>query len=171
MVVFRGTNRDKPQMLRVTSTCTIPRGCVEQQIFLSSQIISSPPPPPPPTYPPVGGDMGGGRHRLNKSKKSQNSGSISLQYLRHKICGSEAGCLDKILTKVFRVFLLVIHSHLYSFALIFQLLQTHATSYSFCKQKGEKPYKNLIKAIPLFCGLRNPYRKSENSQDYARKPQ
>ncbi len=63
-----------------------------------------------------------------------------------------------------RVFLLFIHSHLYSFALRFLFLQTHATSYSFCK--GEKPDR---KPYPLRYGVRNPYRnlKSENSHDYA----
>jgi hypothetical protein len=35
---------------------------------------------------------------------------------------------DEILTKVLRVFLLVIHSHLYSFAFRVLLLQTHTTS-------------------------------------------
>ncbi len=39
--------------------------------------------------------------------------------------------LGRIQTKVLRVFLLAIHSHLYSFALRFLFLQTHATSYSF----------------------------------------
>jgi hypothetical protein len=38
---------------------------------------------------------------------------------------------DEIQTKVSRVFLLAIHSHLYSFALRLLVLQTHATSYSF----------------------------------------
>ncbi len=42
---------------------------------------------------------------------------------------SEAEFLHKIQTKV--VFLLAIHSHLYSFALRFQFLQTHASSYVF----------------------------------------
>jgi hypothetical protein len=82
----------------------------------------------------------------------------------------EAEFLYKITTKVFRVILLVLHSHLYSFALRFLFLQIHATSYSFCKEErritDRKPY-------PLPYGLRNPYRnlKSENSQDYAQKPQ
>ncbi len=40
---------------------------------------------------------------------------------------SEAEFLDEIQTKVLGIFLLAIHSHLYSFA----FLQTHATSYSF----------------------------------------
>ncbi len=44
---------------------------------------------------------------------------------------SEAEFLDQIQTKVFRAFLLAIHSHLYSFALRYLFLQTHATSYSF----------------------------------------
>ncbi len=43
----------------------------------------------------------------------------------------EAEFLDEIQTKVIRVFLLAIHRHLYSFALRFLFLQTHATSYSF----------------------------------------
>ncbi len=42
----------------------------------------------------------------------------------------EAEFLDENQTKVF---LLAIHSHLYSFALRFLFLPTHATSYSFCK--------------------------------------
>jgi hypothetical protein len=81
-------------------------------------------------------------------------------------------------TKVLRVFLLAIHSYLYSFALRFLFLQTDATTYSFyrvqllytVKEKGGKPDR---KPNPLSHGLRNPYRnlKSENSQDYAQKPQ
>jgi hypothetical protein len=39
--------------------------------------------------------------------------------------------LYEIQTKILRVFLLGIHSHLYSFVLRFLFLQTHATSYSF----------------------------------------
>jgi hypothetical protein len=38
---------------------------------------------------------------------------------------------DEIQTKLLRVFLLAIHSHLYGFDLRFLVLQTHATSYSF----------------------------------------
>jgi hypothetical protein len=81
----------------------------------------------------------------------------------------EAKFLDEIRTKVLRVFLLVIHSHLYSFALRFLFLQIHATSYSFCKRERRKTDR---KPYPLPYGLRNPYRnlKSENSQDYAQKP-
>ncbi len=75
----------------------------------------------------------------------------------------------EIQTKVFRVFLLSIHSHLYSFTLRFLFLQTQATSYSFysallytVKEKGGKPDR---KPHPLRYGLRNPYKniKSENS--------
>jgi hypothetical protein len=77
--------------------------------------------------------------------------------------------LDEIQTKVLRVFLLAIQSHLYSFALGFLFLQTRTTSYSFysvllytVKEKEGKPDR---KPHPLPYGLRNPYRnlKSENS--------
>jgi len=66
-------------------------------------------------------------------------------------------------------------SFLYSFALRFLFLQTHATSYRFnssvtytVKEKGGKPDR---KPYPLPYCLRNPYRnlKSENSQDHAQK--
>jgi hypothetical protein len=53
------------------------------------------------------------------------------QIVRHCAAPFEAKFLDEIQTKVSRVFLLAIHSHLYSFALSFQFLQTHATSCSF----------------------------------------
>ncbi len=85
--------------------------------------------------------------------------------------------MDEIQTKVSRVFLLAIHSQLYSFALRFIFLQTHATSYSFygallytVKEKEGQPDR---KPHPLLNGLRNPYRNlmSENSQDYAQKLQ
>jgi hypothetical protein len=90
-----------------------------------------------------------------------------------------AGFLDEIQTKVLRVFLLAIHSHLYSFALRFLFLQTYATSYSFyslvivhCKGERRKT-KPDRKLHPLPYGLRNLYRhlKSGNSQDYVQKPQ
>ncbi len=85
--------------------------------------------------------------------------------------------MNEIQTKVFRVLLLGIHSHLYSFALRFVFLHTHTTSYSsmvfFCtvytiKEKGEKPDR---KPQPLPYGLRNPYRnlKSENLQETSKK--
>ncbi len=109
----------------------------------------------------------------------------------------EAEFLDKIQTKVLIVCLLAIHSHLYSFALIFRFLQTHATSYIFlqltqpityffkltqphtyfyssvtvhCKEERRKPDR---KPYSLPYGLRSPYRnhKSENFQDYAQEPQ
>ncbi len=58
--------------------------------------------------------------------------------------------MDVIQTKVLRVFLLAIQTHLNnSFALSFLLLQTHATSYSFygallytVKEKGGKSDRN-----------------------------
>ncbi len=80
----------------------------------------------------------------------------------------EAEFLDEIQTKVFKVFLLTIHRHLYSFALRFLFLQIHATSYYFyskitctVKDPGVKP----LPPPPPYV-LRNPYRnlKSENSQ-------
>ncbi len=81
--------------------------------------------------------------------------------------------MDEIQTKVLRVFLLAIHSHLYSFAFRFLLLQAHATSYNFYSSvtvKGGKPDR---KPNPRRYGLRKPCRnlKIENSQDYAQKPQ
>ncbi len=91
----------------------------------------------------------------------------------------EAEFLDEIKTKALRVFLLAIHSHLYSFALRFLILQTHATSNDFCssvvlvvelptyavKEKGGKPDR---KPYPLPYGLRNLYR---TLKIYAQKPQ
>jgi hypothetical protein len=73
----------------------------------------------------------------------------------------EAEFLDEIQTKVLRVFLLAIQSHLYSFVLRFLFLQTHANSYSF--------YSTLY----TLYGLRNTYRniQSETSHDDAQKPQ
>jgi hypothetical protein len=44
---------------------------------------------------------------------------------------TEVEFLDKIQTKVLRVFLLATKSHLYSFSLRFPFFKTHATSYSF----------------------------------------
>jgi hypothetical protein len=84
---------------------------------------------------------------------------------------TEAECLDEIKTKVLRVFLLAIHSHLYSFALRFLYLQTNTQPLTVSvTEKEGKPDRKLY---PLPYGLRNPYRdlKSENSQDYAQKPQ
>jgi hypothetical protein len=85
--------------------------------------------------------------------------------------------LDEIQTKVLRVFLFAIHSHLYSFVLrflFFKLTQPLTVSRILLlytvKEKGGKPDR---KPNPLPYGLRNPYRnlKSENSVDYAQKPQ
>jgi hypothetical protein len=47
--------------------------------------------------------------------------------------------LDEILTKVLKVFLFVIHSLLYSFALRFLVLKIHTISYNFCKGERRKP--------------------------------
>ncbi len=85
--------------------------------------------------------------------------------------------MNEIQTKVFGVFHLAIHSHLFNFALRFLFLQIHPTSYSFyivllytVKQKGGKPDR---KPHPLSYGLRKPYRNlnPENSQDNAQKLQ
>jgi hypothetical protein len=82
----------------------------------------------------------------------------------------DAEVLDEIQTKVFRFFLLVIHSHLYSFTLSvlnFKLTQPLTVS---VKEKIGKPERKLY---PLPYGFRNPYRNlnSENSKDYAQKSQ
>ncbi len=88
--------------------------------------------------------------------------------------------LDEIQTIFLRVFLLVIQSYLYSFALRFILLQSHATSHVFFKFTQPLTYfyssvyckllRSKQETLPY--GLRNPYRnlKSENSQDYAQNP-
>jgi hypothetical protein len=87
--------------------------------------------------------------------------------------------VQEIQTKVIRVFILAISSHLYSFGLRFLFLQTHATSYKFyssatvqytVKEKGGKPDRKTH--TPPF-GIRNPCRniKSENSQDCAQAPE
>jgi hypothetical protein len=87
----------------------------------------------------------------------------------------EAEFLDEIQTKLLRVFLHAIHSHLYGFAFrfyFFKLTQPLTVSrvqllYT-AKEKGRKPYR---KPYPLPYGLRNPYRnlKPENFQDNAQK--
>ncbi len=95
---------------------------------------------------------------------------LSYHYKGIKTC-TEAEFLDKIQTKIWGVLLLVFHSHLYSFSLgtcFFKLTQPRTVS---VKEKGGKPERKLY---PLpYGGLRNPYRNlnSENSQDYAQKPQ
>ncbi len=63
--------------------------------------------------------------------------SLYVQVCQHsgKATPTEAEFMDEIQTKVLIVFLLVIHSHLYSFALRFLFLQTYATSVSV-KDKG-----------------------------------
>jgi hypothetical protein len=78
---------------------------------------------------------------------------------------------EEIQTKVLGVFLLAIHSHLYSFALRFLILRTHTSSYSFYSPvtvhcKGERR-----KTIPPSLWFKKSIQKPENSQDYALKPQ
>jgi hypothetical protein len=86
------------------------------------------------------------------------SGTAEAISLSHRY-PAEAEFFDEIQTKVFRVFLLAIQSHLYSFALRFLFLQTHATSYRFftvllytVKEKGGKADSKL-RLLP-----RNQYR-------------
>jgi hypothetical protein len=57
-----------------------------------------------------------------------------------QLVSPEAEFLDVIGAKVLKVFLLAIHSPLYSFALRFIFLQTYATSYSSATVhcKGER---------------------------------
>jgi hypothetical protein len=89
------------------------------------------------------------------------------------LLSAEAEFLGEIQTKILRVLLLAIHSHLYSFTNRIIFLQTHATSYVkllyTVKEKGGKLDR---KPYPLHYGLRNPNRnlKSEISQDYTQKP-
>jgi hypothetical protein len=63
--------------------------------------------------------------------------------------------LDEIQTKVLRVFLLVIHSHLYSFSWYFHFFKPTQPLTVFLKEKGGRPDR---KPYPLPYGLRNPYR-------------
>jgi hypothetical protein len=81
--------------------------------------------------------------------------------------------LDEIQTKVLRVFLLALQSHLsalpcnlYFFKLTRPLAVNTVQLLCIVKENGGKPDR---KPYP-FHGLRNPYRnlKSENSQDYAK---
>ncbi len=69
--------------------------------------------------------------------------------------GPEAEFLDEIQTKVLRVFLLVIHSHLYSFSWYFHFFKPTQPLTVFLKEKGGRPDR---KPYPLPYGLRNPYR-------------
>jgi hypothetical protein len=71
---------------------------------------------------------------------------------------SEAEFLCEIQTKALRVFLLAIHSRLYSFALIFYFFKITQPLVKL-KEKGRKPDR---KPYPLFYGLRNPYKKTSS---------
>ncbi len=53
--------------------------------------------------------------------------------LGYRFQTTEAEFLDENKTKVFRVFLLAVNSHINSFPLRFLFLQTHATSYIFLR--------------------------------------
>ncbi len=90
---------------------------------------------------------------------------LGADLLYHVFSSAEAEFLDAIQTKVLKVFLLAMHSHLYSFALIFicfsfQLTQHLTYFYGSqllytVKEKGGKPNR---KPYPLPYGLRNPHR-------------
>ncbi len=79
---------------------------------------------------------------------------------------TEAELLDEIQTKVLKVFLLAIQSHLYSFALRFLSLKTHATPYSFysallytiCKEERRK---NWYKTTPYSLGFKKSMQKPQ----------
>ncbi len=83
----------------------------------------------------------------------------------------EAEFFDEIQTKVFEVFLLAIHRHVYRFALRFYFFKLTQPFTVFTVQLlysvKEKGGKSDRKQYPLPYGLRNPDRnlKSENSQD------
>jgi hypothetical protein len=90
--------------------------------------------------------------------------------MRSFIGTTEAEFLEEIRTKVLRVFLLVIL--LYCFALRILFLKNHATSYSFCKGvKEEKLIENHAYRLTYVLIKPNRHLMSENSQDYAQKPQ
>ncbi len=87
------------------------------------------------------------------------------QHYQKVVSSCEAEFLEKIRMKVLRVFFLVIHSQLYSFAWDFYFFKLTQPLTVSVKEKGGRPDK---KPYPLPYGLRNPYRnlKPENSQDY-----
>jgi hypothetical protein len=87
---------------------------------------------------------------MSTTTSSINSSLPPVAYTKVKSTTSpEAEFLDEIQTKVLKVFLLAIQSHLYSFALRFLFLQTHATFYNFfsallytIKEKGGNLLEN-----------------------------
>jgi hypothetical protein len=112
-------------------------------------------------------------------RRPVNNGSIIILLL---YCTRECSCflnkwdtncprakfLDEIQTKVLKVFLLAIHSHLYSFAVRFLFHQTHATSNSFYSSvtvqcKGERR-ENLIGNHTLSLWLKKSIQKPQVCQ-------
>ncbi len=96
---------------------------------------------------------------LERKCHRASTASITL-WVRYNIPRFYANCSEAFVVKVIHCttsrpeaeFLLAIHSHLYSFALRFLFLQTHATSYSFWSsvtvhRKGERK-KTWKKTIP-----------------------
>ncbi len=108
----------------------------------------------------------------NSAMNLKNHKGSNLQFVfKHRaekcrVTCAEAEFLGEIQTKVFVVFLLVIHSHLTT-----ALLEMYIFTQPLTVWRKEE---NLLeKSYPLPYGLRNPYRnlKSVNSQDYAQKPE
>ncbi len=110
----------------------------------------------------------------------------TLLTLLYTYLNPEAESLDEIQAKVLRVFLLAIHSHLFSFALRFLFLQNRTTSYSFyssvtvlCKGERRKTWQKAIPGVNLterhtpFLWFKKSKQnlKSENSRYYSQKPQ
>ncbi len=99
-----------------------------------------------------------GQHSRVPESYSSVLYSVSLLHCKirvHTQCTerTEDKFVDEIQTKVLRVFLLVIYSHLYSFVwdlYFFKLTQPLTVS---VKKKGGKPYR---KPSPLPYGLKNP---------------
>ncbi len=91
---------------------------------------------------------------ITTQTKREESCLLCAQTLSMGMANPEAQFLDEIQAKVF---LLVIHGHLCSFALRFLFLQTHATSYSFfssftvhCKGEMKKAWQKLYPLFLLF---------------------
>jgi hypothetical protein len=102
-------------------------------------------------------------HWLFKLQIRQVLNLVSLSLSLFFLLRTEAEFLDEIQTKVLKVFLLAIQSDLYSFALKFLFLQTHATSYSLyiallytLKEKGENLLENHPPSLWFKKSLQNP---------------
>ncbi len=72
-------------------------------------------------------------------------------------------------SKSLKSFLFVIHSHLYSFALKFLFLQTHATSYSLCKGERRKTWQKITRYHPFLWFMKS-IQKPQKSLRTLKKP-